>query len=783
MSILDFPRLNFRGQFVTNPCTANNDDVVPAVVTRDTNSLGEDMAGMNDDQASQYLSGCVKMQNYDSPPGVKPFIRAGWNPNGDHATTFENTTIQSVVYSAGKSASTSAADPMVGVSFEIIGTPNPNGSYSSRPMICDLDPTGLVTTQLYVGGIRFSYTDDKGQLQKIDALHDTRAYQDWLNFFSTVSPAGYGGEQDFVGIACMWQFVIPAAKLPTYASFGLTSPGLQALLQQAQSAGGLAIRFRCYEVEPGLTGAYLNYQIQQGQVIANPAYGYLVGTIGIWNSDEPQSEPAGRKLEATYRAASPTLYIDPTDPDQGRPAMSWATGPVSVKSMPTIVTLPGGQYPWWNNTFKGSPPPALIGNVVVKVQQNPPVISLDLIETFPKLGFRNPKGPVMPTNLADPAVVPQGFDQPKQMAYVGDVELAVIPAGGTEADAIRVADIDYGFGDYSKYEDFGGIVDVAYDASLYPTIAQGQLILRGNANDPAQVNAGVSLVKETIIRMVTDDRAAYMPLQDGESEVIANYPVKVKVYERGGPTTADVSLYLNEYKNIVQLKNVATETCAPANGNQYRTNQSVDSRTAALTAPYPTDNNPQQCPPTDIQPEPARLNFPASVTIPKGTTDWYSITVTPNQSADGGATVLALQPGNYVYGTIPPSSPGGQSTLGVAGVPMWSNATYSAIRVYEYEDFSALYAKPGGLQWADVYENALRYYFLLFPAMSAMIPLNLESSITSPYAANLIKQRLNTPNSPMFYSTLNMPVTRTMSPPRIKLILDFIDQQSSKASH
>jgi hypothetical protein len=74
----------------------------------------------------------------------------------------------------------------------------------------------------------------------------------------------------------------------------------------------------------------------------------------------------------------------------------------------------------------------------------------------------------------------------------------------------------------------------------------------------------------------------------------------------------------------------------------------------------------------------------------------------------------------------------------------------------------------------------LRYYALLFPAMSAIIPLNSSSSITSPYNASSIKQRLNTPDSPMFYSTLNMPVTRTLSPPRIRLILDFIDQSQAK---
>jgi hypothetical protein len=333
--------------------------------------------------------------------------------------------------------------------------------------------------------------------------------------------------------------------------------------------------------------------------------------------------------------------------------------------------------------------------------------------------------------------------------------------------------VDYGYDDYSKYEDWGGIVDVGYDASLYPTIAQGQLILRGNADFPSQVNAGVTLIKETVVRVVTNDRTAYLAYDN------APYPFQIKVYERGGPTTHDVTLYLNEYKNIVQLKPKTQDNCAPSTNNQYRTNQSVGIRTESLDAP--PEISPPPCPAGDNQEEPSRLLFPASVTIPAGTTSWTPIMISPNPASGGGAAILAFQSEqDYVYGTIPPGEAGSAYIVGPAGVPMWTNATYSSVRVYEKEDFSALYAKPGGLLWRDVYDNALRYYALLFPAMSAIIPLNSSSSITSPYNASSIKQRLNTPDSPMFYSTLNMPVTRTLSPPRIRLILDFIDQSQAK---
>ena len=514
------------------------------------------------------------------------------------------------------------------------------------------------------------------------------------------------------------------------------------------------MRFKTYEVEPGYTDVYLSQQFSQGNNLGNAAYGYLIGTIGVWGDDEPQSEPAGRKLEAYYCEAPPSQFS--TAP--GRPNMAWGPNPSCAGDGGGGV-LPGCLYPWMGA-------PALIGNAVALVRQNPAVISLDILESFPKYGFRNPNGPQ--TN-----VPPEGFDKKKLKVDVGAVELAVIPAGGTEADAIALGDVDYGLADYSTYEDFGGIIDIRYDATKvsYDTIAKGQLILRGKPGGNG-LNAGLSLLKEQVIRVVTDNRTAYLAPDDTGNNFY------VKVYDRGGPTKAPVPLYINEYKTIIQIKPDTGDVCnpKPTQNNKVRTNQSVDSRTARLTVTDPVAN-PQQCPPA--QPAPTRLVFPSTVTVPAGYTGWFPISVTPNtaQVPEGGTAVLGIQQDwPDLYGTIPPSAPGAPPALGVAGVPMWSTKPYSSVRVFEKADFSSLYGKNGALQWDDVYKYALRYYFLLFPAMSAYIPLNFASSITSPYAAKLIQQRLGTPKDPVFYSTLNMPVTRTLSPARAKLVLDFIAQ-------
>ena len=685
MSILSFPRINFRGVFRTNPCTANNDDVMPAIVERDQDTLGATLSGMTDDQIFTYLREQVIMST-DGAPTCAPFTRSGWNLYGDFFTTFEDTVITSVVSgpTAADRATTSEQDPLVGQAVVLLGSTTEDPTRRGDAVICDLDPTGLVTSQLWVGGLQIGSGGETGtdtSKMAVQLDHDTRGFQNWLNFNSTVG--GYNGEQNFVGIGCVMQFGIPVPALPeTVAS---ASPGMQALFAAARKAAGLVVRFRCFEVQPGHKDDTVNKEFQNGNAVDNPALGYLVGTIGVWEAGEPETEPAGRKLQPFYGMG-------------GRPAMAWQSPDGTVNG-----SIPGCALPW-------AGPPALIGNAVARVQPSQAVISLDLVESFPKYGFRDPDGPETSTA--------QGFSAPKVMANVGVVELAVMPSAGGPAQVIGT--IDYGFGDYSAYEDFGGIVDLPYNPAMAATIASGTLLLRVSA--ASTLNPGVALLQEQVLRIVTDDRAKYFR-PSAQTETL-----RVKLYERGGPTTADTVVYLQEYTNIT----VVTPGGPCADG--IRPNQTVGPESPGI------------------------ISFPAQVTIPagKGYDQWFDIQVT---STTNGATILSYQLDNTTFGN---------------SVPAWSTANYSCIRVYEQKDYSALYAK-GPLQWADVYEEALRYYYLIFPAMSRYIPLNMADSIVGHGA--LLKTRLNTPDSPAFYSTRNMPITRSMPPAKVKLIIDFIDQQ------
>jgi hypothetical protein len=681
MSILSFPRINFRGVFMASPCTANNDDVMAAVVDRDSDSLGVMLAGMTDDQAAEYLREPVVMAISPTSPCMT-YIRSGWNLDGDYRTVFDSTVVTSIVGgpNAADRVTSASTDPLVGQTVALLGSVFHDPLRRGFAMMCDLDGTGLVTTQVFVGGL---------QLGSLQLNHDTRCYQNWLNFFSTVGP--YGGEQNFVGIGCVWQFALPESAIPR--DLNVQSPGLQTLLTAARGAAGLVVRFRCFEVEPALTSTTLADAYQNGNGQPNPASGYLIGTIGVWEKGEPETETAGRKLTCPYP----------------RPAMTYSGA---------ANPLPPAEKPWTPG------PPALVGNAVALVHPSRTIVSIDLIGSFPKNGYRNPNGPQKPDA--------GGFHAPKQKADLGPLQLAVIPFG--QEAALPIADIDYGVGNYSVYEDFGGIVDLSYDAALTRTLGSGTLVIQSTPDNT--INPNTRLLEESPIRVVTDDRAMY--LMPGTE---AN-PIRLKVYDRGGPTKADTTIYLYEYYNIIVPQFGA---CEDKGEDGTRPNQTVAQDRRGL------------------------LRFPSRVTIPagEGFSDWFVVAIA---TAWSGATLLSYQVDPTVFGQGNPMS--------VTGVPVWSYATYSSVRVFASEDFSGLYAS-GPLQWSDVYNAALRYYFLIFPAMSTFIQLNDQSSVVR--HADVFRQRLNTPDKPEFFSTYNMPATRTMSPSKVKLVLDFLDQQTGHA--
>jgi hypothetical protein len=687
MSYLLGPRINFKGAFKTNPCTANNDDVMVALEPV-SQQLQLESLGMSDDEAREWLKQPV-MRRGNIQGELDKYVRAGWNYFGDYSTSFQNAHVTTVSSGSGP---VGGGDSLIGTNVYILGSRE-----RTAPTIVDQDPIGLTSSQIYIGGFQL------GNAQVgLSARSDVRTYSRWLAFNRVVSAVPYTGEQNFVGLGCVWQFTLPTAAL-TFQGVD-SSPALAALraAAQASDALGLVVRFTSFEVQPYLNTQQLSAQFQAGQAPQNPAFGFLVGTVGVWKKGEPMTEPPGRLLIPNVGPAG-ALF-----PELGVTQAKWKD--------------PASQQP---SSF-------LPGNCTAQVDPARKVVALDLITLLPKAGFRNPQGP------PPGATYPQGFDSPRQQANVGTVELALIPPGGAMAQARSLGPIDYGLADYSRYEDQGGIAEVSYASSGVSDadLANGTLIIRGTADNT--INPGALIVSEVPVRVVSDDRAVYLRSSQ-EAQLTLH------VTQRGQPPSQDTLLYLQEYHDIIVLQSQSTrpnQTIGRASDQPEESAQRLETAMGQLVGGAGA-----------LAP---RLGYPQAITVPAGQS---SVTVTVRANRPGPATL--------VFSTRKELD---LSNLG----PWWGQVYFSNLRSYAQEDYAHIPDET--LSWDFVYDEVLRTYYVLFPAMSLIFPLNKEDAIR-----NMAPQILQRTEESLFGSTAYMPITRSLSPGQVELLRRWLRKVSNGA--
>ena len=112
------------------------------------------------------------------------YLRSGWNYFGDASVRFLGVGVSSVV---GNDGTLNTIDPIVGQGIRLLG------SEGTSPVICDVDPTGIAASQIFVGGLSLG-SDDLG----LTATHDTRAFCRWLVWRNVET---FRGEQNFVAPA------------------------------------------------------------------------------------------------------------------------------------------------------------------------------------------------------------------------------------------------------------------------------------------------------------------------------------------------------------------------------------------------------------------------------------------------------------------------------------------------------------------------------------------------------------------------------------------------------
>lgn len=391
MSVLDYPRIHFNGQFSTNVDTANNDDVGWILSNPVTIELMNELIEKNDVEARAWLQE-LKPDNRH--------VNSGWNYFGDHTVQFQQSNVCGVRFGPDES---DELDALMGKPVQLLG------DAETPPVMVDVDPTGTAGTQIFTGGFQIG-----DHTLGLACRNNVVCYSRWMGWRNTNFRT-----MGFTGAAATWQ--IGLTKEHLIFSGADRSPILEHLAQAADAGLGVLVQFCCYLVKPEINSVTLVQEyFQKGTKQQNPAAGYLVGTVGVWNENEWATAPNGRRL-------NPQL----TDPPIG-PAAAILHADRKVVSLNLITAIPedGGQSP--------AEPPA------------------------------DPGTPIDRTTFSVEVQTPQKVN-------LGVVYLKVRPAEGGEP--VTIGQVE-GYSDYDLYFRTGGIVDVPYeDEGLTTLIESGDLLL------------------------------------------------------------------------------------------------------------------------------------------------------------------------------------------------------------------------------------------------------------------------------------------------------------------
>lgn len=322
MSVLDTPRVYFRGQITWDPIVTNNFDQLYDLAT------GKPKLG--DGGVAEYRE-LVR----------QTVVQGNWNPHGTHRSSFFETAVSGVDRGHGLDLE----DAVVGVPMSFTG------------MLVDLDPYGATSSQLFFDELRCGI--DGGC--QIVAPHSGPMVARRINFARNTTYRVIAGVASVV-----WQ-----TSFATDGGLAIHPRGSKALSALAEALDGddgdvqgLTVRINAYRT------AYYGVQrptAQQAQDLAawiaaggfhpNPARAVIVGVIGLWRRGEPPSVPADRVLAqapgspvgtAFAKVERRRLAIDLANgvPETGFDLAKLDLGPLSVVSVTPEGDVPLGTLPY-----------------------------------------------------------------------------------------------------------------------------------------------------------------------------------------------------------------------------------------------------------------------------------------------------------------------------------------------------------------------------------------------------------------------------------------------------
>ncbi|MEE3624466.1 hypothetical protein UCD39_10760 [Nitrospirillum sp. BR 11752] len=160
-------------------------------------------------------------------------------------------------------------------------------------------------------------------------------------------------------------------------------------------------------------------------------------------------------------------------------------------------------------------------------------------------------------------------------------------------------------------------------------------------------------------------------------------------------------------------------------------------------------------------PLPVDMTFAIISSTPGTIADPYYLTFPPNVVVQKGQSLLSFTVGDY-----------GSANFGFECLTI-KNGTSSYFvnfRKYPKSDFGI--SKGATITWQQAYDIALRFHYIVFPAMSLRLPLNDMGTVVA--TAEQFLARL----SPAYRNTtLCMPITRSLSPSQIQLLDCFLSNK------
>ncbi len=276
MSVLEIPRIYFRGQIAWDPVTTNNYPVssAPAAYDEDDGDATVDAAAVRADSVAKFRQAAIDQ-----------VVSAGnWNPHGTYRSRFFDTSISG--FDAGSGLVTT--DPFVNAPVDFTG------------MLIDTEPYGSFSSQLFFDNMSFGTAGGC----RIYGERVTRFHDRYVNFSANVNNDAIAGVA-----SVLWQTCFPKDHGLQIDTFD--SPALKALASHMDEPDvlGTMVRFCTYRTvyyddptlsngSPGMkaSGQALQAKLNAGGFQPNPARSLLVGTVGLWRRADPMHEPGDRPL-------------------------------------------------------------------------------------------------------------------------------------------------------------------------------------------------------------------------------------------------------------------------------------------------------------------------------------------------------------------------------------------------------------------------------------------------------------------------------------------------------